>query len=209
MHATISMTDLDQELADAVKEGDAAEAVDAGVVKPADPAREGDASAPRPRRSWGLLAALLVVGGGILALMLSSSSSSAIYAIGVDQLVREQDKFEDRTVRAQGYLVKGTLLKRDNPCEYRFKIHKNGTELPVRYSNCVVPDTFRDVPSMDVEVTAEGKLANDAGAYLEATQIMAKCPSKYEMKQKQAAGEKAPHAAMGPAEVPASAYNGK
>jgi cytochrome c-type biogenesis protein CcmE len=125
--------------------------------------------------------------------MFSSAGDASIYAIKVDQLVAQKSKFEDRTVRAQGYLVKGSLVKRDDPCEYRFKIHSEGAELPVRYQNCVVPDTFRDVPNIDVEVTAEGKLASAEGGYLEASHIMAKCPSKYEMQQKQAAGEKAPH----------------
>ena len=116
--------------------------------------------------------------------MLTSAEDASIYAIKVDQLVAEKEKFEDRTVRAQGYLVKGSLMKREDPCEYRFKVHNNldkkqGPELAVRYSNCVVPDTFRDVPNVDVEVTAEGKLAQD-GDYLVATHIMAKCPSKYE-----------------------------
>lgn len=185
------MKDLDQELAEAVSQAQAVEAVDGGVAAPAQPTPP---QPPRPRRNLGLLVALLVVGGGVLTLMFSSAGDASIYAIKVDQLVAQKSKFEDRTVRAQGYLVKGSLVKRDNPCEYRFKIHSEGTELPVRYQNCVVPDTFRDVPNIDVEVTAEGKLASAEGGYLEASHIMAKCPSKYEMQQKQAAGEKAPHA---------------
>jgi cytochrome c-type biogenesis protein CcmE len=56
-----------------------------------------------------------------------------------------------------------------------------------------VPDTFKDMPGMDVEVTAEGKLGADDKVFT-ATSIIAKCPSKYEMKQKSMAGEIAPHA---------------
>ena len=47
----------------------------------------------------------------------------------------------------------------------------------------------------DVAVTVEGELRSDNS--LEASQVLAKCPSKYEMKQKASQGEKAPHA-MGP-----------
>lgn len=184
------MKDLDQELADAVNQARVTEAVDGGVATPAEAPPVDRQS---PRRNLGLLVALLVIGGGVLTLMFSSAGDASIYAIKVDELVAQKGKFEDRTVRAQGYLVKGSLLKRDDPCEYRFKIHSDGTELPVRYQNCVVPDTFRDVPNIDVEVTAEGKLASAEGGYLEASHIMAKCPSKYEMQQKQAAGETAPH----------------
>jgi cytochrome c-type biogenesis protein CcmE len=201
------MKDLDQELADAVNQVESTEAADGGVAAPAQPV----AAEPKshPRRNLGLLVALLVVGGGVLALMFSSAGDASIYAIKVDELVAQKSKFEDRTVRAQGFLVKGSLLKRDNPCEYRFKLHAEGAELPVRYQNCVVPDTFRDVPNIDVEVTAEGKLASAEGGYLEASHIMAKCPSKYEMQQKQAAGEQVPHSLGASAPALPAAYGEK
>ena len=63
---------------------------------------------------------------------------------------------------------------------------KNGAVLDVRYPQCVVPDTFRDRPEAEVGVTAEGRLQRDGS--FEATQIMAKCPSKYEEKN----GKKTP-----------------
>jgi cytochrome c-type biogenesis protein CcmE len=92
-------------------------------------------------------------------------------------------------VRVEGKLVTGTLKRRAEPCEYRFTLQKNGAELPVRFAGCVVPDTFRDVPGMDVDVTAEGKLSGEG--YFVASQIMAKCPSKYEERVKK--GEKLPY----------------
>ena len=94
----------------------------------------------------------------------------------------------------EGDQVKGTQLHQDKPCQYRFNLTSNPDQLPVRYGQCVVPDTFRDVPDMDVKVTVEGKL-DDAGNF-EATQVMAKCPSKYEMREKSKKGEQAPHNAM-------------
>ena len=47
---------------------------------------------------------------------------------------------------------------------------------------------------MDLGVTVEGELQADES--IEASQVLAKCPSKYEMKEKAASGEKAPHAAL-------------
>jgi cytochrome c-type biogenesis protein CcmE len=44
---------------------------------------------------------------------------------------------------------------------------------------------------MDVKVTVEGKLQADG--HFEATLVMAKCPSKYDMREKAKNGEKAPH----------------
>jgi len=113
----------------------------------------------------------------------------------VDRLVKEQAQFAKRNVKLQGMLVKGTLVRRDEPCEYRFKLQdmKNKSAvIPVQYRQCVVPDTFRDMPGMEVMVTAGGKLAPD-GKSFDATDIMAKCPSKYEMQQRSMAGEAAPH----------------
>ncbi len=204
------MKDLDDELKEAVQEGEAAAAQDAPEGDAAPVARSQERSeVEAPRRNLGLLAALLVVGGGVLALLFSGFDDSAIYAVGTDQLVKEKQKFESRNVRVQGVLVKGSLRRRESPCEYRFKIEKNGVSLPVRYEQCVVPDTFKDVPDMDVEVTAEGRLAQGGGEYFDASAIMAKCPSKYEMKQKQKAGEKAPHGEIPTGPLSSTAYDGK
>jgi cytochrome c-type biogenesis protein CcmE len=143
-----------------------------------------------------LVVPLLMAAAAIVALVLVGMQDKGIYSKPVDELVAQKAKFVGKSVRAEGNLVHGTLQKRESPCEYRFRIEKNGVELPVRFAKCVVPDTFRDVPDMDVGVTVEGELLPDNS--LEASQVLAKCPSKYEMKQKAAQGEKAPHAAITP-----------
>jgi cytochrome c-type biogenesis protein CcmE len=133
----------------------------------------------------------------ICGLVLVGMQEGAVYAKPVDELVSQKARFAGRPVRAEGNLVHGTLVKRDSPCEYRFTIEKNGTQVPVRFAQCVVPDTFRDVPGMDVGVTVEGELRSDNT--FEATTVLAKCPSKYEMKERQQKGEKMPHASTDPA----------
>jgi len=181
------MSDLDKEL----------ERAAAAVDEPAPAARREPAPAPVPparKGNLGLLIGLLVMCGAILTLVFTSFKGSAVYSKGVDELLREKEKYSDRAIRVEGALVKGSLVRRDQPCEYRFSLVKNGATLPVRYAQCIVPDTFRDMPGMDVSVTAEGKLG-ESGAF-EATTIFAKCPSKYEMKEMQKGGQKAPHAAQ-------------
>ena len=134
---------------------------------------------------------LAMVAAGIAALVLTGMQDNAIYSKPVDQLMAQKAKFAGRPVRAEGTLVHGSLMKREQPCEYRFSIASGGIELPVRFAQCVVPDTFRDVPDLDVGVTVEGELqANDT---FEATSVLAKCPSKYEMKQRKDRGEQMPH----------------
>jgi len=85
-----------------------------------------------------------------------------------------------RRVRIDGELVPGTLSRRDKPCEFRFKVRANGKQLDIHYPQCVIPDTFRDVPEGGVMVTAEGKLT-EAG-HFDASLILAKCSSKYDPK---------------------------
>jgi len=127
----------------------------------------------------------------IAAIVLVGMQDKAIYSKGVDELLAQKARYAGRPVRAEGLLVHGTLVKRDQPCEYRFTIEKNGAELPVLFAQCVVPDTFRDVPDLDVGVTVEGELKADES--FEAMSVLAKCPSKYEMEQRKKNGEQMPH----------------
>ncbi len=153
------------------------------------------------RRGLMIVIPLVMAAAGIVGLVLTGMKDNAIYSKPVDDLVANHAKFAGRPVRAEGNLVHGSLVKRDQPCEYRFTIAKNGTEVPVRYAQCVVPDTFRDVPGMDVGVTVEGELQADNS--FEATSVLAKCPSKYEMKDRAGRGEQMPHASTDPS---AAAY---
>jgi len=167
-------TKLDQELAEAIAgkrgEGDAP-----AVAKAAAPER----SAPPRKKSIGLLATLLVLVCAVVALFMVGFKEAAVYATPVDKLVNEKSgAFVGRKVRVEGELVPGTLVKRDQPCEYRFTIHKDKDELPVRYKQCVIPDTFRDMPGGGVNVTIEGAL--NAQGEFEASLVMAKCASKYD-----------------------------
>lgn len=140
-----------------------------------------EATKPAPSRAgWALLGLLLVMGGGLTALILTSTGNAAVYSAGVDQLLADRANLAGRNVRVEGSLVKGSLVKRDQPCEYRFTVERKGVRLPVHFPQCSLPDTFRDVPYTDVMVTAEGQLVGD---HFQATSILAKCPSKYEEKQ--------------------------
>jgi cytochrome c-type biogenesis protein CcmE len=181
------MSNLDDELAKAVEES---EAVAAAEPAPLPPAHRAPA-----KRSIGLLVGLLVAGGALLTLVFTTSSGSAIRPRTVDELDAQREKLKGRSVEVQGMLKKGTLVRRTEPCEYRFTLVGKTSEIPVHYARCSVPDTFRDMPGMDVEATAQGTL--DPAGHLEASTIMAKCPSKYEMKQRAGKGEQAPHT-MGP-----------
>ena len=146
-----------------------------------------------------LLSVLLAAAGGIVALVLTSFGDSTVYSKGVDQLLSEKSRWVNRTVRVEGTLVKGTLVFREKPCEYRFDVTRASALLHVRYPSCTKPDTLRD-DMPEVGVTAEGKLQPE-GDFL-ASNVLAKCPSKYEMK------EKAKNGQMPPDYVPPTSQSG-
>ncbi|AKT37234.1 cytochrome c maturation protein CcmE [Chondromyces crocatus] len=162
---------LDEELAEALKQGEQVDAppVEKAAARPVERRNPG-------RNNLGLLAVLLVMGGALVSLFLVGFKEAAVYALTVDQLFESKEKLTGRKVRVEGELIQGTLVKRDEPCEYRFTLHSPQNEMPVRYAQCVIPDTFRDVPG--VQVTVEGSL-NQEGNF-DATLVMAKCTSKYD-----------------------------
>jgi cytochrome c-type biogenesis protein CcmE len=163
------------------------------VVVPARKRRgEGPPAHGNPWVRRGLVLGLAAVAASIAGLVLVGMQGGAVYSKPVDELLANKSRFAGRDVRAEGNLVHGTLVKRDSPCEYRFTMTKNGVDLPVHYASCVVPDTFRDVPYTDVGVTVEGQLLADNT--FEAKSVLAKCPSKYEMKQAQKGGATMPQA---------------
>ncbi len=170
-----------------------------GADRGAPRATEGD------RKRWvgpAIASGLAMVAAAIAGLVLTGMQDNAIYSKPVDQLLASKAKFLGRPVRAEGNLVHGSLVKREQPCEYRFSIAKNGVELPVRFAQCVVPDTFRDVPDLDVGVTVEGEIQKDDS--FEATSVLAKCPSKYEMKERKDRGEQMPHGSLAAGDAPGS-----
>lgn len=174
---------LDQELEKALRATDD-DAAAAAVVAPARPAPRRPAPANVP-----LLIGLLVIAAGVVGAVMFGFKEGAIYALGTEQLVSRSDELTGRRVRVEGELVPGTLVKRDDPCEFRFRMRaapggaSGGPEIPVVYPQCVIPDTFRDRPEGGVQVTVEGSLQKAATAgeqEFKATLVMAKCSSKYD-----------------------------
>jgi len=180
---------LDDELAAAAEEAEEIDAKDEeapsstpglsrSAQSAAGPARQGS-------RNLGILAALLTMVVAVVALFLIGFKEAAVYATPVDKLMSDKSALVGRKVRVEGELVPGTLVKRDQPCEYRFSVHgqDKNVVLPVRYPQCVIPDTFRDVPGGGVQVTIEGAMT--AQGDFEASLVMAKCASKYDPKTHQ------------------------
>jgi cytochrome c-type biogenesis protein CcmE len=154
-------------------------------------------SAEKPRMAPGLKIAIVVglLGAAVSGLVFGTTATDAfVYSKLVNEVMANPGEFSGRELRVEGELKQGSIQFREQPCEWRFTLTKDGKEMPVEYAQCVVPDTFRD--GMGISVTVQGKLA-DNGAF-PANQVVAKCPSKYEMNERAKKGEVMPHAATAP-----------
>jgi cytochrome c-type biogenesis protein CcmE len=158
-----------------------------------DGARDAPAPARAERRTaTGLRVGIVLVllGGGVAFLLFGSSASDAfVYSKLVDQVMSDPAQFAGRELRVEGKLKPGSIQFREEPCEWRFVLEKAGKEMPVQFSQCVVPDTFRD--GMGISVTVQGKLT--PAGHFQANQVVPRCPSKYEMQQRKQNGEAMPH----------------
>lgn len=135
----------------------------------------------------------VVLAGALSLLMFGSGASDAlVYSKLVNEVLTKPEAFKDRELRVEGDLKQGSIAFREDPCEYRFVLGKEGKELPVRFPQCIVPDTFKD--GVGLQVSVQGRLTNDG--YFLANKVIAKCPSKYEMQERQKKGEVMPHQVM-------------
>lgn len=134
---------------------------------------------------FGVLAAVI----GLL-LFSTSADDAFVYSKLVHEVKSDPKAFENRELRVEGDLKPGSILFQESPCEWRFVLKSEGQEMPVRFPQCVVPDTFKD--GVGLKVTVQGKLT-EAGHFA-ATQVIPRCPSKYEMQKALERGEHMPHA---------------
>jgi cytochrome c-type biogenesis protein CcmE len=141
----------------------------------------------------GIVFAMLA--GALGLLWFSTTAEDAfVYSKLVHEVMGDPGAFRDRPVRVEGDLKQGSIVFREQPCEWRFVLADKGKEMPVRFPQCVVPDTFKD--GMGLKVTVQGRLSDQG--HFAADQVIPRCPSKYEMQQAQQRGEKMPHAMPAP-----------
>lgn len=179
---------MDGELRETSTSDSAAEARDA-----LERAKTGDSPRPKPPAKGGMalvkLGVLVAIGAAGVGWLLASNETPFVYSMMVDEVTVNPAEFADRTLRVEGDLRDGSIQFREDPCEYRFTIQRNDRAMNVRFPQCVVPDTFRD--GMGISVVVEGRIEAD-GSFL-ATQVIPRCPSRYEMDERQQNGEAAPH----------------
>ncbi|MBK6846699.1 MAG: cytochrome c maturation protein CcmE [Proteobacteria bacterium] len=129
-----------------------------------------------------LLLALLsggIISAAVLFLIFSSvSGGSALeYFKNVDEVAGQPQRWVGRRLRVHGNVVKGTIQKKPGTLDHRFAVHSGGQWIEVSYRG-LVPDTFKDC----AEVVVKGQLLT-SGRFAADT-VTAKCPSKYDEKQR-------------------------
>jgi len=139
----------------------------------------------------------LLLAGGLLFFVITSAVDGSVYMMPVDEAVHQQADHEGNEIKVQGNVVPGSILVR-NDNETRFGLTKGGETITVFYTGAR-PDTFKDCA--DVIVT--GRLSADRT--FEATDMIAKCPSKYD--ELPGGCETAPEGVIEDAETADAAYS--
>ena len=105
------------------------------------------------------------------ALGYQSFVNSATYYYTVSEFAAQQSAFTAKNVRVAGNVTDGTIERQGT--NLKFTMADGQNNLRVVYQG-IIPDTFK----AGIEAVVLGKL-NSAGIF-EATELLAKCPTKYE-----------------------------
>ncbi len=155
--------------------------VSVGVARPA-PER---ATSRRKRGAYGKW-----IGLGLIALVIALVASTFrrgafTYSKYVDEVMGQPDRWVGREIRVDGMVQSGSLEHREGSRHYHFVIERNNRTMEVDFDG-EVPDAFR----AGAGVTVRGRLQRDH--HFVATEIAARCPSKYEMQAQRARGQQGP-----------------
>ena len=105
-------------------------------------------------------------------LLYTTLGESLQYYKYVDEVVGSQSDWTGKKLQVHGYVVPGSIGRKQDKLEYRFDIQRNGKTLRAFYTG-IVPDTFK----ADSEVVLTGVLTSEG---FMASEMTAKCPSKYD-----------------------------
>jgi len=124
----------------------------------------------------GTVLALAFVG-----LLWSTLRDGTEYFKYVDEVLPQRQVWEGKPLQLKGYVVPGSILRKRDSLDYRFKVQNNparasqsGGVVEASYTG-IVPDTFKD----EAEVVLQGQLT-PSGFQVKPNGVVAKCPSKYE-----------------------------
>ena len=121
-----------------------------------------------------IIIGVIVIVGALGFLIFSGFEDNASYYLTVSELYAKEDITPEDGVRIHGYVDPASIKWDAEAIEVYFDLHESGDTLSVYYKG-VKPDQLADAQ----QVVAEGFLRTDG--VFQATKIMLKCPSKYEV----------------------------
>jgi len=128
----------------------------------------------KPRTKFLIGGALVLGVAGYL--MASSIKATGVYYMTPSELtakVQQDPSFVNAGVKVGARVVPGTVQRDPGGKQYEFKVTDGARTFPVVYRG-IAPDTFTD----SVDVVVSGRMGTD-GTF-QATELLAKCASRYE-----------------------------
>jgi cytochrome c-type biogenesis protein CcmE len=128
----------------------------------------------KPRTKF-LIGGALVLGAATY-LMASSIKATGVYYLTPTELtakMKADPTFADAGVKVGARVVKGSIKRQPGGRVYDFHVTDGAQTFPVQYRG-IAPDTFTD----SVDVVIGGRMGTDGTFH--ATELLAKCASRYE-----------------------------
>ena len=119
---------------------------------------------------------VLVLATAFGVLLYTSLGQSMQFYKYTDEVMASPAEWQGKNLQVHGFVVPGSIAWKPGAngiLEYRFDMQRNGKVMRAFYTG-IVPDTFKS----DSEVVLTGRLSPDNSFH--ATEMTAKCPSKYE-----------------------------
>jgi cytochrome c-type biogenesis protein CcmE len=144
-------------------------------------------------KKYGKFAALVVIVlGAMVWLAFSGSSDSRSYYKTISEVGKMGDQAQQKRIRVAGDVEDGSIQHVNNSVQFTLK--QDALKLKVVYTGTEpLPDTFRG----GAQALADGKMGADG--VFHASQIQAKCASKYEAKPGMKPGQASPSTYTKPA----------
>ena len=114
----------------------------------------------------------LVLATAFGALLFTTLQDNLQYYKYVDEVAAAPQQWEGKTLQVHGYVVPGSIGRKPDTLDWRFDLERNGKVIRAYYTGSA-PDNFKD----KAEVVLTGRFTAHG---FSATDMTAKCPSKYE-----------------------------
>jgi cytochrome c-type biogenesis protein CcmE len=114
----------------------------------------------------------LVLATAFGALLFTTLQDNLQYYKYVDEVAAAPQQWEGKTLQVHGNVVPGSIGRKPDTLDWRFDLERNGKVIRAYYTGSA-PDNFKD----KAEVVLTGQFTQQG---FHATDMTAKCPSKYE-----------------------------